>query len=186
MSADEVLSLVGTRLLSGELPEMGALAAETGVGRTTLFRWFGDRDSLIATVMANNLEQMIEQGYCQATGTGGQRIGEAIESLLTGSATEPLLSLLRKHPETMLKVIMSPDGEVHTRSISSLTRLIEREQQTGHYKPLLDPREFAFVLVQVGQAFMWGRATTGTPPDLKETMRVTTALLTSTTKAPRR
>lgn len=165
-------------LLHGELPEMATVAERSGVGRTSLYRWFGDRDALIGEVLSRYLETTMEAGYRQSRARGGQRVARAIGALiLDAAAREPLLSLLRTQPQVMLKIIMAPGGAVHARSIASVEELIERERRAGRYRPILDAHSLAFILVQIGQSFMWARAATGAPPDVEETMRVTTAIL---------
>jgi AcrR family transcriptional regulator len=165
-------------LLRGELPEMATVAARSGVGRTSLYRWFGGRDALIGEVLSRYLESTIEHGYRKARVRGGLRVARAIETLIRDSAAhEPLLGLLRSQPQVMLKIIMTPSGSVHARSIAAVQELIERERRAGRYRPILDAGSLAFILVQTGQWFMWARAATGAPPDVEETVRVTNALL---------
>jgi AcrR family transcriptional regulator len=165
-------------LLRGELPEMATVAERSGVGRTSLYRWFGDRDALIGDVLARYLEAAIEEGYRHSRARGGRRVARAVETLLRDAAArEPFLRLLRTQPQVMLKIIMTPGGAVHARSIATTAELIERERRAGRYRPILDAGSLAFILVQIGQSFMWARAATGAPPDVEETMRVTNALL---------
>lgn len=165
-------------LLAGELPEMAALAARTGVGRTSLYRWFGDRDALVGEVLAGYLEAQLEDGYARSRARGARRVGRAIEQLLRDAASQrPLLDLLRTHPTTMLDIIMRPDGAVRTRSIAVVEDLIQRERDAGRYRPALEPAALAFALVVVGQSFMWARAATGAEPDLDRTLQVTEELL---------
>ena len=49
---DDAIALARDRFLGGERVEMGALAAELGIGRTTLYRWVGEREDLIEEVLA--------------------------------------------------------------------------------------------------------------------------------------
>jgi AcrR family transcriptional regulator len=175
---EQVLDLAADMLLRGALPEMAALADRSGVGRTTLYRWFGDRDTLIGEVLSRYLETMLEQGYRRARTHGGRRVASAIETLnRDAAAREPFLRLLHAQPQVMLNIVMNPDGSVQARSIATVQELIDREQHAGRYRPILDARSLAFILVQIGQSFMWARAATGAPPDVDETMRVTDALL---------
>jgi AcrR family transcriptional regulator len=161
---------------------MATVAERSGVGRTSLYRWFGDRDGLIGEILARYLESTIEQGYRKSRARGGSRVARAIETLIRDSAAQaPLLQLLRTQPQVMLKIIMAPSGAVHARSIATVEALIERERHTGRYRPILDARSLAFILVQIGQSFMWVRAATGAAPDVEETMRVTNALLRAET-----
>src|SRR4028119_1117642 len=47
----QVLRLARRRLAAGERLEMGALAAELGVNRVTLYRWVGSRERLLVEVL---------------------------------------------------------------------------------------------------------------------------------------
>jgi hypothetical protein len=77
----------------------------------------------------------------------------------------------------MLEVIMNPAGAVHAQSVATTAALIERERAAGRYEPPLEAPTLAFILVQIGQAFMWARAATGADPDIDQTLRVTAELL---------
>jgi AcrR family transcriptional regulator len=174
----EVLALVRAHLREGELVEMSSLARDCGVGRSTLHRWFGSRERLIALVLSEDLEATLRTAYATSRLRGGPRVAAAIERLLTDAATDSgFMGLLRTHPRTMLAAIMAGGEPVQETSIATVADLIALEAGAGRLVPALEPRILAFALVQVGQAFMWARAATGAPPDLAETMRVTRALL---------
>jgi AcrR family transcriptional regulator len=179
----QVLDVATGMLSRGELPEMAALAEQTGVGRTSLYRWFGDRDALVGEVLSTYLEEALEQGYRHARARGGRRVARAIEALIRDATSrEPFLRLLNAQPQVMLRIIMSPNGSVQTRSIATVAALIDRARQNGRYRPILDAESLAFILVQTGQSYTWARAATGQQPDVEETIRVTEALLLAEAK----
>lgn len=165
-------------MLEGTLPEMAELSQRTGVGRTTLYRWFGDRERLIGDVLARYLARALEDGYQRSRARGAARIVRAVEALIRETAErEALLRVLRENPHVILGVVMRPGGAVQSRSVSVMTDLIEREVVRGRLTPLFDPPTLAFVLVQVGQLHLWARAATGEEPDIAETIRITATLL---------
>ncbi|WP_127781598.1 QsdR family transcriptional regulator [Rhodococcus sp. X156] len=47
----QTLRVAGRTLLAGERLDMAALAQDVGVNRTTLYRWFGSRDQLVADAL---------------------------------------------------------------------------------------------------------------------------------------
>ena len=177
-TAEQVLALAAELLARGELPEMAALAERSGAGRTSLYRWFGDRDALVGEIIARVLEASLEDAFRRSRARGGRRVAAAIDALLrSGAANAPFIELLRTQSAVMLKVIMSPEGAVHARSVGAVEAMIETERRAGRYRPMLDARNLALILVQIGQAHTWARAATGAPPDVDETMRMTEALL---------
>ena len=49
---DDVVDTALDRYLRGHRVDVRAIAAELGLGRTTIYRWFGSRDVLLGEVLA--------------------------------------------------------------------------------------------------------------------------------------
>src|SRR5437764_10625027 len=62
--------------------DMGALAAELGVSRATLYNWVGDRERLTAEVMWSIAEQTLSEGRRQTGGTGAAYLTGVTEHYL--------------------------------------------------------------------------------------------------------
>ena len=57
-SRDQVLALAMSRYLHGRRVDVQAIASELGIGRTTIYRWFGSRDELIGEVLVRAAEPL--------------------------------------------------------------------------------------------------------------------------------
>src|SRR5438067_1241088 len=55
-SRDDVLALVTALYLDGQRVDITVVAARLGLGRATIYRWFGSRDALLGEVIARQLE----------------------------------------------------------------------------------------------------------------------------------
>jgi AcrR family transcriptional regulator len=70
-SREDVLALATRRYLRGRRVDVQAIAGELGLGRTTIYRWFGSRDELIGEVLVRAAEPLLERARAGARGTGG-------------------------------------------------------------------------------------------------------------------
>jgi AcrR family transcriptional regulator len=90
-SAKELIAEAGT----AELP-LGEIALAAGVGRTTLYDYFVDRDDLIATLVEAELpgviESLIEAG--PTSGTPGGRLTDLAGRTVEFVASDPVLGLI--------------------------------------------------------------------------------------------
>src|SRR5256885_14639524 len=71
-SREDVLDAVMHCYLRGRRIDVQEIAAELGLGRTTVYRWFGSREKLIGEVVAKAGEPALRAAREQAHGTGGQ------------------------------------------------------------------------------------------------------------------
>src|SRR5213083_3412340 len=59
------------RYLRGQRVDIRAIAAELGLGRVTVHRWFGTREALIGEVVVLAAEPVLEAARAGASGRGG-------------------------------------------------------------------------------------------------------------------
>jgi AcrR family transcriptional regulator len=69
-SREDVLALAMRRYLHGRRVDVQAIAGELGLGRTTIYRWFGSRDELIGEVLVCAAEPLLEHARAGARGAG--------------------------------------------------------------------------------------------------------------------
>ena len=55
-SPDDVLALARAKYLAGGRIDLTLLASELGLGRATIYRWFGSREAVLGEVIARELE----------------------------------------------------------------------------------------------------------------------------------
>src|SRR2546427_8592098 len=73
-SREQVLALASDRYLRGRRVDVQAIASELGLGRTTIYRWFGSRDELIGEVIVRAAEPLLAQSRAAARGAGGSAL----------------------------------------------------------------------------------------------------------------
>src|SRR5215207_5843301 len=69
----DALALARKQFLAGERVDMQILAARLNVGRTTLYRWVGDREQLLGEMLCELANELLARTAAQATGTGLDR-----------------------------------------------------------------------------------------------------------------
>src|SRR6184192_168710 len=74
-SREQVLERALYHYLRGERIDVQAIAAELGLGRTTIYRWFGSRDGLIGEVLVCAGEPLLEG----ARGTGAAALLDTLD-----------------------------------------------------------------------------------------------------------
>jgi AcrR family transcriptional regulator len=166
--------------------EMGVLAAELGISRATLYNWVGDRERLTAEVVWSIAEQTIEQASERARGSGPEFLSEVIGRYLEGLAHfEPTRRFIERDPEFALRVLTSGQTPFQGRLIGAVRGLIEEQVDRAGYRPPLDPETLAYVLVRIGEAFIFNDLITGGDPDLVKAVQASRVLLHAAAVEPR-
>ena len=104
----DALALARKEFLAGERVDMQVLAARLNVGRTTLYRWVGDREQLLGEMLSELAKELLARTATQATGTGLDRFLASIRSYLElciGSAA--FQTFLDRELEIALRLVMS-------------------------------------------------------------------------------
>ncbi len=158
--------------------DMGGLAAELGISRATLYNWVGDRERLTAEVVWSIAERTIAHGRESAGGTGPDYLSDVIAQYLDGLAHfEPTRRFIERDPEFALRVLTSDQTPFQGRLINAVRELIEEQVSAAAYEPPLDPETLAYVLVRIGESFIFNDLITGTDPDLEKAVQASRVLL---------
>jgi AcrR family transcriptional regulator len=158
--------------------DMGALARRLRISRATLYNWVGDRERLTAEVSWSIAERTIGEGRKQATGSGAAYVASVIEYYLIALAGfEPTRRFIERDPEFALRVLTCNQTPFQARLIGAVTDLIEEQKQAGDYRPPLDAETLAYVLVRIGESFIFNNLITGTEPDLEKAIQASRVLL---------
>ncbi|MGH8915465.1 MAG: TetR/AcrR family transcriptional regulator [Acidimicrobiia bacterium] len=90
-SAKELIAAAGT----AEIP-LGEIALAAGIGRTTLYDYFTDRDDLIATLVEDELPGVIDELIAtrSRSGTAGERLAELAAHTVEFVVNDPVLGLI--------------------------------------------------------------------------------------------
>jgi AcrR family transcriptional regulator len=176
----DVLQIAREMFLQGRRLDMGMLAAKVGVSRTTLYRWTGNRDRLLARILWSRHKEISAQLEAETHLKGKELIARRIESYMQMIATSrPLLQWIHQEPEVAFRVLIRRRSDFGTqeRSIEDLARLIERERRRGTYRPRLNPDTLAYAIARIIEGFVYRDILAGMEPDLKGANEVIRALL---------
>jgi AcrR family transcriptional regulator len=158
--------------------DMGALAGELAISRATLYNWVGDRELLTAEVLWSIAADTVEQARASARGSGAAYVSSVVERYLNALARfEPVLRFVERDPEFALRVLTCNRTPFQRRLIDALRDLIEEQVRLSGYAPALEPETLAYVLVRVGESFIFNDAITGTEPDIHKAVEASRVLL---------
>lgn len=145
----------------GEKLDMGRLADQIGVARATLFRWFGSRDGLFAEVLwslcASALNDAERRHPDSTPAAIVARCDATIRSL---AAFEPLRRFIAEDSERALRMLTSAASPLQSRTVGRLHDWIVKASGKS-WKPEIDADTLAFLLVRMGESFLYARAISG-------------------------
>ncbi len=164
--------------LSDQRIDMGALASRLGISRATLYNWVGDRERLTAEVIWSIGERTIAAGREQATGSGPAYVADVNRHYLTALAGfEPTRRFIERDPEFALRVLTGNRTPFQGRLIAAVRDLIEEQVAAIGWEPPLDPETLAYLIVRIGESFIFNNLITGTEPDLQKAIQASRVLL---------
>jgi AcrR family transcriptional regulator len=177
-SRSDVLELATHRYLRGLRVDVQAIATELGLGRTTVYRWFGSRDELIGEVLVRAAEPLLRDARAGAQGSGGPALLDTLDRFNRSLADAPALRQFVEHErDAALRVITSGRGNVQPRIVAMITELIENEVSAGSYEPPVAPATLGYALVRLGEAFLYNDAVAGIRGDVERLREVEAAIL---------
>jgi AcrR family transcriptional regulator len=177
-SREDVLAAARGQFLAGERVDLTILARQLGLGRATIYRWFGSRERVLGEVIAAELDALIERKRRQVRRRGVQGLLEVFDAVNRSLArSEPLRRFLEQERLAALRLLTGSAGIVQPRAVASLTELIAAEVAGGRYEPPADPATLAYATVRLAEAFLYNDASIGMRGDHARLREVEAALL---------
>lgn len=175
---DEVLAAAMHRYLRGRRVDVQEIAAELGLGRTTIYRWFGSREELIGEVLVRAAEPLLEAARAGARGRGGELLLDTFDRFNRSLADAPALrQFVERERDAALRIITSSGGVVQPRIVAMITALIEDEVRAGTYEPPVEPATLGYAIVRLAEAFLFNDAAAGMRGEVDRLREVEAALL---------
>jgi AcrR family transcriptional regulator len=171
------------KFLRGERIDMQELAGELGVGRATLYRWVGSREQLIGEVLWALTESTFERLKADANRL---HAGNGVDWLLYiyeqfGVYTVGFTAMRKwidSEPELAMRVMTSKHAQQQRRVIGAYEGLLTEAIEQHGLEIKLELHTLAYVLVRIGESFLWTDLITGEEPNLHEAWQVARVLLT--------
>lgn len=159
----DAVALARAHFAAAERVEMNALADELDIGRTTLYRWVGEREQLIGEIFGQLIDEWIALVEPEAKGTGRAWFLDVIRRYLEfAAAYDPLTNFTEREPALALRVLMDRDGQVAEHSGAAIRRLISNADPA-----LTLPAETVNAIGMVAIALVWAYIASGQEPDIE-------------------
>ena len=88
-SRDDVLDAGLYRYLRGQRVDVQAIASELGLGRATIYRWFGSREKLLGEVIIRATEPVLVEARSGFAGKGGPGLLDTFDRFNRALADAP-------------------------------------------------------------------------------------------------
>jgi AcrR family transcriptional regulator len=177
-SREDVIDAGLYRYLRGRRVDVQAIAGELGLGRATIYRWFGSRDQLLGEVIIRATEPVLADCRKGLSGMGGPGLLETFDRFNRALADAPALrAFVEQEREAALRLIASGAGLVQPRIVELITGLIVEEVEAGSYDPPVEPSVLGYAIVKLAQAFLFNDAVVGISGDVDRLREVEAALL---------
>ncbi len=152
--------------IAGGRIDMGTLAAELGVDRTSLFRWVGNRDALLAEILWSLAVPTLNSVDSAVTTRGSARVIEVLSAFVEAViSAEYFRIFLRREPARALRLLTTQDSEMQRRFVAVLEHIISAETTAGYLDLPLPDRDVASLLVRIVESFCYSDIITGEKPD---------------------
>jgi AcrR family transcriptional regulator len=175
---EEVLALARAHWLDCRRIDVQAIAAECGVGRATVYRWFGSREGLIGEAMMGVFEARVADARAAVGGRGGEALLDTLGLIYRGLVAAPhIRTFIDRERATALPLMTSSRGPVHPRIVELIRELIDAEVEHGDYRAPTDTTTLAYVLVRMAEALLFNYEDDDLPKDLERLREVQAALL---------
>jgi AcrR family transcriptional regulator len=176
-SRADVLEAALYRYLRGRRIDVRAIAGELGLGRTTIYRWFGSREGLIGEVVARAAEPLFDEARASARGQGGAALLDTFDRINRGLAAAPALRSFLELERDALRILTSSGGVVQPRAVAKIQSFIDDEVRSGAYHSPVDPATLAYAIVRLAEAFLFNDATAAMRGDVDRLREIEAALL---------
>src|SRR4051812_8312649 len=153
--------------LRGRRVDVQAIAAELGLGRTTIYRWFGSREGLLGEILVRAADPLLDAARSGARGKGGRALLDTFDRFNRSLVEAPALrTFVEQERELALRVITSGAGVVDPHLVGRITALIQEEVAAGNYEPPLEPATLGFAIVRLAEAFLLNDVVAGIRGDI--------------------
>ena len=177
-SRADVLDAARAQFIAGERVDLTIVARDLGLGRATIYRWFGSRERLLSEVIADESEVLISRHRREVRRRGVHGLLEVFDRINRSLARSmPLRRFVEQEGASALRVLTSSTGAVQRRGVALVTQMIEAEAAAGRYEPPADPETLAYAIVRLCEAFLYNDAAFGIRGDHERLRAVQAALL---------
>ncbi|WP_439383724.1 QsdR family transcriptional regulator [Amycolatopsis lexingtonensis] len=165
--------------LAGRRVDMGELAEDRSISRATLHRRVGSRDRLLGEILWSLSSASITRLWPSCVGRGAAGVADFVSGYVRlANDSPPFRDFLRREPERALRLLTTRASVCQQRTTAKLAELLTGEVSAGRLVPPLPVPDLAYLLVRIGESFVYTDVITGDAPDAAKAHAAVTALLT--------
>jgi AcrR family transcriptional regulator len=159
--------------------DMRALAAQLEIGRATLYRKVGNRDRLLGELMWYLTRVAMSWALDEAGDRrGADRVIEVLRRFMSAvNGSRELRHFLETEPEAALRILTSKHGPIQSGVTDALASLLAEEEARGSLRPMIDRATLAYVIVRIGEGFLYADVIADQEPDVDAAVEVVARLL---------
>ena len=173
--------------LNGDAVDMSALAAQLGIGRSTLYRLVGNRDDLLEIVLAEATERTFRRAAASATADGGTDLVLDVINRVRHAVidAEPLQALCKREPLVFIRLALLP-GAVEQIAATQMAELLQTEVTAGRLEASLPATTLSQAIVRMCDAHLYAPLFGGAEPEIDTALDLVAALLSHLNSPPAR
>ena len=165
VSTDDIVRHAARLLFAGTRLDLGRMATELGISRTTFFRRVGNRDDLmgagLSLLSVRTWQRALdhwraEYGEAPRTPEGRLRslwVMEEYRREVAGS--EGMRKLIEAESTVALRVLTDPRGAVQPTLVDAHVDLFRADAEAAGLTPLVGLPDLAFAVVRLGESFLY-------------------------------
>ena len=163
--------------LRGESLDMSALAAELGIGRATLYRWVGNREDLLAAVLAEGTERTYRAAIKDAQGEGIALVIDSMRRFMHSVLVTPALkALTQREPLLFIRLATMP-GAIEGRAARLVAELLDQEAARGRIRLELPSPVMAQAIIRVCDSHLYAHLLGRNEPEIETALQLVELLL---------
>ncbi|SKC82681.1 QsdR family transcriptional regulator [Krasilnikoviella flava] len=164
--AHRAFDLARETFVAGNRIDMGPLAASLGVDRTSVFRWVGNRDALLAEVLWSlAVPTLVQADRATAASAGAERVAALLTHFATDLiAAEYFRDFLRREPGRALRLLTTKASPIQRRYTATAEWLVRTHLGDDPFDGAIDPPTLAYLLVRVSESFTYADLIAGEEP----------------------
>lgn len=165
VSTDDIVRHAARLLFAGTRLDLGRMAAELGISRTTFFRRVGNRDDL----MGAGLRLLSDRTWQQALDRWHTRNGDEVrgpdgrlrclwvmeEYRREVAGNDGMRKLFETESTVALRVLTDPRGGVQPALVDAHVELFRADAEAAGLTPLVPLPDLAFAVVRLGESFLY-------------------------------
>lgn len=174
---DEAFEYAVGMYVRGRRIDLSVLASELGVGRTTIHRWFGTREDLVADVLGFTAVALLAEVRSKVGGEGPRSLLDTFDRFNRELLEVPALSTFLARERNPMDFVVRADRGPQPMLVEAIGGMIQGEIDAGRYRAPVDSETMAYAIVRLAQSFLYADAATGVRADLVRLRRIEAALL---------